>query len=75
MQDKKVRDAYNAYFYFNNERTLSTDLASELFSVESGGCSVFVDKTRKYDNQIIIHEFSSIETLESYLSFYTHNLP
>ncbi|QIR05973.1 GNAT family N-acetyltransferase [Salinivibrio costicola] len=75
MQDKKVRDVYNTYFHFNNERTLSTDLDSELFSVESEGCSVFVDKTRKYDNQIIIHEFSSIETLDNHLSFYTRDLP
>ncbi len=54
MQDQRVKDVYRSYFQFNNERTLSTDLESELFSIVFEGCSVFVDKTRKYDNQIFI---------------------
>ncbi|ASA57814.1 GNAT family N-acetyltransferase [Vibrio gazogenes] len=72
MQDKRVKDVYNSYFHFNNERTLSTDLASELFSAEVEGCSVFVDKTRKYDNQIIIHGMCSAENLENHLRLYKH---
>lgn len=72
MQDKRVKDVYTSYFQFNNERTLSTDLASELFSVESEGCSVFVDKTRKYDNQIIINGVCSEESLESHLRLFKH---
>lgn len=70
MQDKRVKDVYNSYFHFNNERTLSTDLASELFTVEADGCSIYVDKTRKYDNQIIIHGACSSEALESHLMLF-----
>ncbi|UAB69030.1 GNAT family N-acetyltransferase [Vibrio sp. SCSIO 43132] len=70
MQDKRVKDVYNSYFHFSNERTLSTDLASELFTVEAGGCAVYVDKTRKYDNQIIIHGACSSEALESHLMLF-----
>ncbi len=70
MQDKRVKDVYNSYFYFNNQRTLSTDLASELCSVEAEGCSVFVDKTRKYDNQIIIHGVCSTAVLEKQLKLF-----
>lgn len=72
MQNKRVKDVYSSYFHFNNERTLSTDLASELFSVEAEGCSVFVDKTRKYDNQIIIHGVCSTGNLENHLKLYKH---
>lgn len=72
MQDKRVKDVYSSYFHFNNERTLSTDLASELFSAEAEGCSVFVDKTRKYDNQIIIHDLCGVENLENHLKLYKH---
>ncbi|CAH0537707.1 N-acetyltransferase [Vibrio marisflavi] len=72
MQDKRVKDVYSSYFQFNNERTLFTDLESELFSSTFGGCSVFVDKTRKYDNQIIIHGVCTTGDLESYLNLYNH---
>ncbi|MBY5947743.1 GNAT family N-acetyltransferase [Photobacterium rosenbergii] len=72
MQDKRVRDVYRSYFQFNNERTLSTDLASELFTAEAEGCSVFVDKTRKYDNQVIIYGVCSTENLESHLELFNH---
>ncbi|QUX96034.1 N-acetyltransferase [Marinomonas sp. CT5] len=72
MQDKKVKDVYNSYFQFNNERTLSTGLKSELFTVEAEGCSVFVDRTRKYDNQIVIYGVCSAENLESHLTLYKH---
>lgn len=70
MQDKRVKDVYSAYFHFNNERTLSTGLASELFAAETEGCSVFVDKTRKYDNQIIVHSVCGVESLENHLKLY-----
>ncbi|AXB34715.1 GNAT family N-acetyltransferase (plasmid) [Vibrio campbellii] len=73
MQDKRVKDVYSSYFQFNNERTLSTDLKSELFKSEFEGCSVFIDKTRKYDNQIIIHGVTDTGDLESYLSLYKHS--
>jgi hypothetical protein len=72
MQDKRVKDVYSSYFQFNNERTLSTGLESELFSAAFEGCSVFVDKTRKYDNQIIIHGACANEDLDSHLSLYKH---
>ena len=67
MQDKRVKNVYSSYFQFNNERTLSTDVKSELFTSEFEGCSVFIDKTRKYDNQIIIHGVCTIEAVS-----YTH---
>lgn len=70
MQDKRVKDVYRSYFVFNNERTLSTDLPSELSLVETEECSVFVDKTRKYDNQMIIHGACSREQLESHLNVF-----
>ena len=72
MQDKRVKDIYSSYFHFNNERTLSTGLPSELCVVEAEGCSVFVDKTRKYDNQVIVHGACSTENLENYLKLYNH---
>ncbi|CAG9298403.1 GNAT family N-acetyltransferase [Celerinatantimonas diazotrophica] len=70
MQDKRVKDVYSSYFQFNNKRTLSTDLASELSLVETEECSVFVDKTRKYDNQMIIHGACSAENLEHHLKLF-----
>ncbi|MBF4328650.1 N-acetyltransferase, partial [Vibrio anguillarum] len=71
--DKRVKGVYSSYFQFNNERTLSTDVKSELFSSEFEGCSVFIDKTRKYDNQIIIHGVCTIGDLESHLGLYKHD--
>lgn len=73
MQDKRVKGVYSSYFQFNNERTLSTDVKSELFSSEFEGCSVFIDKTRKYDNQIIIHGVCTVGDLESHLGLYKHD--
>lgn len=68
MQDKRVQDVYSSYFHFNNERTLSTDLASELFTSKTQRYSVFVDTTRKYDNQIIVHDICSHESLDTQLN-------
>ncbi|MEC7940975.1 MAG: GNAT family N-acetyltransferase [Pseudomonadota bacterium] len=70
MQVKAVKDVYDAYFYFNNERTLSTDLASELISIEDDGFTVFIDKTRKYDNQILIDEVCNSASLEADLKLF-----
>ncbi|WP_076590442.1 GNAT family N-acetyltransferase [Vibrio ostreicida] len=75
MQDKRVKDVYRSYFQFNNERTLSTDLESELFSSAFEGCSVFIDKTRKYDNQINIHGACTAGDLESHLNLYKNGFP
>ncbi|NRF16411.1 GNAT family N-acetyltransferase [Vibrio coralliilyticus] len=72
MQDKSIKDVYRSYFHFNNERTLSTDAASALWSSEAKGFSVFVDKTRKYDNQIILHGVCSTANLDSHLTLYQH---
>ena len=74
MQVKAVKDAYNAYFYFNNERTLSTDLASELISIEDDGFTVFIDKTRKYDNQILIDGACNYESLEADLKLFADGI-
>ncbi|MYM59049.1 N-acetyltransferase [Vibrio sp. OCN044] len=70
MQDKRVQDVYSSYFHFNNERTLSTDLASKLFTTKTQGYSVFVDTTRKYDNQIIVHDICSHESLDAQLNLF-----
>jgi hypothetical protein len=76
MHNSKIKDVYHAYFRFNNKRTFSTDLPSELCITESASCSVFVDKTRRYDNQIIIHEMCNPEILQGYLNLYrTDYLP
>lgn len=70
MQDIKVKETYRSYFYFNNERTLSTGVKSELFTVEEPECSIFVDKTRQYDNQVILHRACGSEKLERYLAMF-----
>ncbi len=75
MQNKKVQEVYNAYFRFNNKRTLSTDLPSELSITHSDSCSVFVDKTRKYDNQIVIHDICNLKNLEALLKRYHNDYP
>ncbi|MFM2476895.1 N-acetyltransferase family protein [Celerinatantimonas sp. MCCC 1A17872] len=67
MQDKAVQDVYNSYFRFNNQRTLSMGLPSELCITQDSGCSIFADKTRRYDNQIIIHDSCTTEKLEKHL--------
>ena len=74
MQDKRVRDVYSSYFQFNNKRTLSTGLPSDLSILKAGGCSVFIDKTRRYDNQIIIHDASRPENLENHLKRFNHGI-
>ncbi|MFS1891234.1 GNAT family N-acetyltransferase [Vibrio lentus] len=70
MQVKAVKDVYDAYFYFNKERTLSTDLASELISIEDDGFTVYIDKTRKYDNQILIDGVCNSTSLEADLKLF-----
>lgn len=72
MQDKKVQDVYTSYFRFNNKRTLSTELPSELLIYEANGCSIFVDKTRRYDNQIVIRDAFKAAELERHLQLF-HN--
>lgn len=74
MQVKAVKDVYDAYFYFNNERTLSTDLASELMSIEDDGFTVFIDKTRKYDNQILIDGVCNFASLEADLKLFGYGI-
>ena len=70
MQVKAVKDVYDTYFYFNNERTLSTALASELMSIEDDGFTVYIDKTRKYDNQILIDGVCNFASLEADLKLF-----
>ncbi|WP_197477788.1 MULTISPECIES: hypothetical protein [unclassified Marinomonas] len=55
MQIKRARDAYSRYFRFNNKRSLSTMLPSELAVLESSGLLAYIDKTREFDNQILIY--------------------
>ncbi|WP_428239585.1 GNAT family N-acetyltransferase [Gynuella sp.] len=71
MQEKRVQDVYSSYFRFNNQRTLSTELPSELSVTEADGCSIFVDKTRRYDNQIIIRDVCKTEDLEGHLQLFS----
>lgn len=65
MQDKRASDAYNTYFRFNNKRTLSTMLPSELSIIESLNLKAYIDKTRRYDNQILIHHHCDLAYLDS----------
>ncbi|KDM92840.1 GNAT family N-acetyltransferase [Photobacterium galatheae] len=47
--------AYTAYFRFNNERTLSTHLPSELQIQQGSHFTTYLDPTRRYDNQVVIY--------------------
>ncbi|SBS26228.1 hypothetical protein MSP8887_00360 [Marinomonas spartinae] len=71
MIPQTVKDAFTSYFRFNNERTLSTDLPSELSIIESDNVTAYVDKTRRYDNQIVIHDVCKIDKLEQILNLYS----
>lgn len=70
MQSIEARNAYTSYFRFNNERTLSTNQPSELSIIEENGCSVFIDKTRRYDNQMIIRDQYGLDSLDNHLKLY-----
>lgn len=70
MQNKKARDAYTRYFRLNNKRSLSTMLPSELSIIESLGLIAYIDKTRKYDNQILIHRPCDLDYLSSVYRLY-----
>ncbi|WP_438464510.1 N-acetyltransferase [Marinomonas sp. PE14-40] len=70
MQNKRARDAYSRYFRLNNKRSLSTMLPSELSIIESLGLIAYIDKTRKYDNQILIHRSCDLDYLTSVYSLY-----
>ncbi|OEE78795.1 acetyltransferase [Enterovibrio norvegicus FF-162] len=75
MQDQRVQEVYNSYFIFNNERTLSTDTPSELSVTDSISFTTYVDKTRRYDNQIVIRDICNLESLESSLGLFDISLP
>lgn len=74
MHDNNVQNAYNAYFRFNNQRTLSTELPSELSMTDADGCSIFVDKTRRYDNQMIIRDVCKTEQLAKHLQRFSDDI-
>ncbi|MFD2176512.1 GNAT family N-acetyltransferase [Veronia pacifica] len=74
MQNKKVQEAYKSYFIFNNQRTLSTDLLSELVIKESPCITTYIDKTRRYDNQIIIKDICDEDILANSLMLFDSNL-
>lgn len=67
MQDKRVQEVYNSYFIFNNERALSTDTPSELSVTDLTSYATYEDKTRRYDNQIIVRDICNLESLVSFL--------
>lgn len=70
MHKKSAKEAYKSYFIFNNQRTLSTRSPSELSISETEECSIFVDKTRRYDNQMVIHNACTPEKLEEHLGLF-----
>lgn len=75
MQDQRVQEVYNSYFFFNNERTLSTDTPSELSVTDLTSYTTYADKTRRYDNQIIVRDICNLESLENSLELFDISLP
>ena len=73
MQIKRARDAYSRYFRFNNKRSLSTMLPSELAIIESSGLLAYIDKTREFDNQILIYQSCDLDYLTSLYRLYGHD--
>ncbi|MEJ2764818.1 GNAT family N-acetyltransferase [Photobacterium sp. MCCC 1A19761] len=56
IYQNNIRQFYEvevAYSRFNNLRTFSTGLPSEMRVIEQAGMTVFVDPTRPYDNRIL----------------------
>lgn len=70
MQNTRVKKTYHSYFRFNNQRTLSTHLPSELSVLELQEITFYIDSTRRYDNQVIIHDLCDLDKFESGLSQY-----
>lgn len=73
MQIKRARDAYSRYFRFNNKRSLSTMLPSELVVIESSGLLAYIDKTREFDNQILIYQSCDLDYLSSIYRLYAYD--
>lgn len=74
MSSQTASAAFMSYFRFNNERTLSTALPSDLSIIESDDVTAYVDKTRRYDNQVVIHDVCATDKLEQVLSLYSSEL-
>ncbi|MBW3698461.1 GNAT family N-acetyltransferase [Vibrio sp. T187] len=70
MLNSQIKQAYQSYFAFNNQRTLSTSLPSELTITESEDVTLYKDKTRRYDNQVVIHSLIALNQLEECLLQY-----
>lgn len=70
MDEKLARDAFTRYFRFNNERTLSTDVPSALRVIETDDYTAYLDSTRRYDNQVVVHGSCPEATLRSVLQLY-----
>ena len=66
----KINKAFVQYFAFNNARTLSTDSDSQLEIITNNELSLFIDPTRRYDNQIVIHNPVSEAQIKDALSRY-----
>ncbi|MFM2486872.1 N-acetyltransferase [Celerinatantimonas yamalensis] len=66
---------YDRYFRFNNMRTLSTAQPSALRLVRRPGVSAFVDGTRRYDNQVLIHQANANGSIAEVIALYaeTHS--
>ncbi|ROS04983.1 hypothetical protein EDC56_0501 [Sinobacterium caligoides] len=70
-----LRNAYTSYFRFNNARTLSTNLPSELKIADLPELTSYIDPTRRYDNQLIIHRSSAAAQIEDILECYHEDTP
>lgn len=75
LSTNRFNQAYNTYFRFNNARTLSTNENSKLNLIEAEGMTAYIDSTRRYDNQVIIHTEASLNTLSELLSRYSTETP
>ena len=70
MDNSRTREAFTSYFRFNNARTLSTSVPSELEIHDLQAVSAYVDVTRRYDNLIVVHKACANEELKKALELY-----
>lgn len=71
-----VKNAYDSYFFFNNERTLSTAVPSQLQIVDEESFTAYIDPTRRYDNQINIRATQKKSPLiGELLEYYSDDMP
>lgn len=69
----KTQSAFENYFTFNNRRTLTTNEPSQLNIHRFENITAYVDPTRQFDNQVIIHNVCTNEEAVEALVLYQHS--